>query len=63
MGFYVALVACTGGRASALHVVFICVAAMGSILRGAAQHDRFGQAQLVCMAGHVRSESLPLLRV
>ena len=41
-----------------VHVVFVCVAALGGIVRGAAvattaQHDHFDQVLLACMVGHV----------
>ena len=41
-----------------VHVVLVCIAAMGDTATGAAvataaQHDHFDQVQLACMIGHV----------
>ena len=46
-----------------VHVVFVCVAAMGGIVRNAvvsttAQHDHFDQVQIACTVSHVPDESL-----
>ena len=51
-----------------MYIVFVCVAAMVGIVRGAAvattaQHDHFDQVQIACTAGHVHGVSLPLLIV